>query len=307
MPISASDGPTKLPATGTACRDVAHDGDRDQVCAADAAVRRIEGDPARPRHIDLCPGVGRAGADSSEASRTGILEIPRDDPCPEPQAARSVGEEHRKVPARPPAATERLERRLRPLLLTVLVQDRVGDGRTEILQQGQCVRRGPAHDTAHPCGKSSVRVLILLDRQRSEIGPFVGGILEGVDDGGGGDIEDRPGCGVELDLCDALDHQHVMHRLEGRRGDSISPDVMRPGHLRWGRHHQLELDQPQVPAFARTQHQAVRAEGDRLAVAICRTVVDPETNHTQSFGAVRSRRAGRSGNVVAEEAGCGSG
>ena len=145
------------------------DRDRDQVCAADAAVRRIEGDPVCPRHIDLRPGMGRAGADSSEAGRTGVLEIPRDDPCPEPQAARSVGEEHRKVPARPPAAIERLEGRLRPLLLTVLVQDRIGDGRTEILQQGQRVGRRHAHDAAHPCGKSPVRVLILLDRQRSEI------------------------------------------------------------------------------------------------------------------------------------------
>ncbi len=39
--------------------DVARDGDRDQIEAANTAVRRIEGDPARTGHIDFRPGMGR--------------------------------------------------------------------------------------------------------------------------------------------------------------------------------------------------------------------------------------------------------
>jgi hypothetical protein len=56
---------------------------------------------------------------------------------------------------------------------------------------------------------------------------------------------------------------------------------MCPGHPPRWRHDHLEPDQAQVPAFARTQHQAVRAEGDSVAVAICRSVVDPEAGHRQ--------------------------
>ena len=39
--------------------DTAPDGDGDQIEAADTAVCRIEGDPARTWHIDFRPGMGR--------------------------------------------------------------------------------------------------------------------------------------------------------------------------------------------------------------------------------------------------------
>ena len=56
IPLKASLAPVKLPATSAACR-MSRDGDRDEIHTAHAAVRRSEGDPARARREDLCPGM----------------------------------------------------------------------------------------------------------------------------------------------------------------------------------------------------------------------------------------------------------
>jgi hypothetical protein len=59
---TSTDIPRKAPAIPADHRcclpDVTRDGDGDQVEAADTAVRRIEGNPARARHIDFRPGMG---------------------------------------------------------------------------------------------------------------------------------------------------------------------------------------------------------------------------------------------------------
>ena len=46
------------------------DADADQVAIADDAVGRVEFDPARARHVDLAPGVGRAAAEAGTADST---------------------------------------------------------------------------------------------------------------------------------------------------------------------------------------------------------------------------------------------
>jgi len=50
-------------------------------------------------------------------------------------------------------------------------------------------------------------VRVLLDRQGAEIDSFIVGILERVEDGRGGDVEDRPGIGIELEFRGAIDHE----------------------------------------------------------------------------------------------------
>jgi hypothetical protein len=78
--------------------DVAYDGDRDQIEAADAAIGRIESDPACARDENLCPCVGRFGIARSYALPIGIVEITGDDARTEAEAARRVCEEHREIP-----------------------------------------------------------------------------------------------------------------------------------------------------------------------------------------------------------------
>ena len=76
--------------------DLPHDSDRDQVGAADAAIGRVEGDPARARYEDFGPRVGRAGTE--RPSRRG-MEVPRHDPSAEAETACRLGEEHGEVAA----------------------------------------------------------------------------------------------------------------------------------------------------------------------------------------------------------------
>ncbi len=71
--------------------DIACDRDGDQVEAADAAVGRIEGDPAGARHIDLRPGMGRPRACRTRAVLVRIVEIAGDDPRPETETASRFG------------------------------------------------------------------------------------------------------------------------------------------------------------------------------------------------------------------------
>ena len=61
--------------------DVARNRDGDQIEAADAVVRRIEGDPARTRHIDFRPGMGRPRTPSPYSVLIRIIEITGYDPA----------------------------------------------------------------------------------------------------------------------------------------------------------------------------------------------------------------------------------
>src|SRR5271165_6313007 len=69
---------------------VARDGDRDQVEAAHAAVRRVEGDPARTRHINLGPGMGRSPARDGREALALASQIARHDPRAEAEATRRL-------------------------------------------------------------------------------------------------------------------------------------------------------------------------------------------------------------------------
>src|ERR1700730_5181059 len=75
--------------TSTSLSDVARDGDGDQIEAADTAVRWIEGDPARARHIDFRPGMSRPRIFGPHNVLIRIVKIAGDDPCPETDTART--------------------------------------------------------------------------------------------------------------------------------------------------------------------------------------------------------------------------
>ena len=55
----------------------------------------------------------------------------------------------------------------------------------------------------------SRRVRALLFRQSTEVGPFIVGVPERVDNCGGGDTEDRPGGCIELEFRDTVDYQII--------------------------------------------------------------------------------------------------
>ena len=84
--------------------------------------------------------MGRLGADHA-GHRS--VQVTRDDPGPEAETARGLGEEHREVAARAPATVERGERRLRALFVPALIENRVGDTGAEVLEQRQRVGGGP--------------------------------------------------------------------------------------------------------------------------------------------------------------------
>ena len=118
--------------------------------------------------------------------------------------------------------------------------------------------------------------MVLLDRQCAEINPLIVGISEGVENGGGGDVEDGPGGGVVLEFRDAVDHEIVGQGLKTGRRDRIAEDIMRPGHHRVGRHRHIARNQAKIAALTRAEHQTVRPEAHRLTVAISCLVMDLE-------------------------------
>jgi hypothetical protein len=90
--------------------DVSSHRDGNEIDTAHAAVRWIEGDPARTRHIYLCSGMGSACAVGSDHALSRIVEIPRHDPRSESERPHSLDEEDGKVAAGPPSALQSLHR-----------------------------------------------------------------------------------------------------------------------------------------------------------------------------------------------------
>src|ERR1700733_3395251 len=102
--------------------------------AADAAISRIESDPACARDKNLCPSVGRSCITRSEALLIGIVEIARDDTRAEPKAAHRVRKEHREIPTRSPSAIQSLGWRLSTLVVPALIADPARDAGTQVFQ-----------------------------------------------------------------------------------------------------------------------------------------------------------------------------
>src|SRR5205807_10478486 len=110
----------------------------------------IKGDPAGAWQIDFRPGMGRARACRTRAVLVLIVEIAGDDPRPEAETAGRFGKQDRKIPACPPAAVERLGRRLGALNLTALIGDQLRDAEAQVLEQGKGIGRIAADEASRP-------------------------------------------------------------------------------------------------------------------------------------------------------------
>src|SRR5512134_2080564 len=129
--------------------DVASDGDGDQVEATNAAVGRIEGDPAGAGHVNLCPGMSRAGTGRSHDAAAWIEKITGDNSRAEPEAACRFRKENSEVPAGSPSTVQGPERRLRALIVTALIRYPSRDPSAKVLQQRKRVGRVAAYDYRH--------------------------------------------------------------------------------------------------------------------------------------------------------------
>lgn len=72
--------------------DIARDRDRDQIEAAEAAISRVECDPAGSRYEDLRPRMGRSCTARSDAPLFRIVKIAGDESGSEPEHACCFGE-----------------------------------------------------------------------------------------------------------------------------------------------------------------------------------------------------------------------
>src|SRR5271163_4404146 len=110
----------------------------------------IEADPTRARHEDLGPGVGRTRVGGSKQSLIGIEEMAGYDSDAEAERTGRLGEENREITARSPAPFQRLNGRLRSLVVSGLVADRLRYASVEVLEQRERVRPRAADETARP-------------------------------------------------------------------------------------------------------------------------------------------------------------
>src|SRR6202011_2213101 len=125
----------------------------------------------------------------------------------------------------------------------------------QVFEQGKRVSRIAADERPRPASQLSGRVWVLLVRQCAEVCPLVVGISEWVVDGGGGDIKDGPGGGVEFEFGNAVDYEVVGHGLKDGHRDGIAEDIMRPGHDRWGCRRHIARNQAKIAALPWAKHQ----------------------------------------------------
>jgi len=94
--------------------------------------------------------MGRARGGRTREVLVRIVQIAGDDPCPETETASRFGKQDREIPACPPAALERLGRRLGALNLTALIGDQLRDAKAQILEQRKGIGRIAADEASRP-------------------------------------------------------------------------------------------------------------------------------------------------------------
>jgi hypothetical protein len=90
--------------------DIAGNRNRNQIEAADAAVGRIERDPAGAGDVDFRPGMGRSGPFRTQPVALGVEKVPRNHARAETQAANRLDEQRREIPAGAGSQIEGLQR-----------------------------------------------------------------------------------------------------------------------------------------------------------------------------------------------------
>ena len=138
------------------------------------------------------------------------------------------------------------------------------------------------HKGARPIPQPSLRVGVLWDRQGAEVGPLIVSVAERKENGFGGDVEDWPSRGIELEFRDAVDRESVGRILKsGGRSNGVAKNILRPSHICSGSHRDMTGNQPKISAFARPKHQAVRPEANWTTIAIHCSVMNAEPDQNQ--------------------------
>ena len=142
----------------------------------------------------------------------------------------------------------------------LLIIDPCRNAGAEVFEEGKSIRPIAADEGPGPISQPSGRVRVLLDRQGAEISPFIIGVLERKENGGGGDVEDWPSDGPEFEFRDSVDREIVGHGLEVGDRNGVAEDILRPGHQRGGSHGHLARNQAKIATLTWAKHQTMRTE-----------------------------------------------
>lgn len=176
---------------------------------------------------------------------------------------------------------ERLVGRLGALDFTALILDALRDSGIQVLEQGKGIARTAADETSCPVLQSLGWIRVLRDRQCSEVGPFVGGIMERVGDRRSGDGKNRPISRVERDIHHVIDNEHIGHGRERGHSDCITEDVMCPFRHPHRRYRRVLRCEAKVATFAWTKHQAVWRKTHQPAETIGSFVLNSKRNQQE--------------------------
>src|SRR5580704_8612410 len=256
------------------------DRDADEFFIADAASRRIEVDPARTGNVDLDPGMGvTAGGTIVVVIIIGQMQIPGHEASGNAAGAKRRYHQHGEVTTTAAAEIERADGRLDTLLVPRDVLEGPLDGPRHVAEQ--LVRVGRAVFAEE---RSAPAIDRRMRRQRLDEKFETGSIVRRVGKRiGAGTIRYIGGAKagrsmVETNSADKAQLAGPAVKMSGRH--VIAEAVPRPGQLlRAGRDFELCLNHLLIVVVAWTQHHPVRAECDRLMIAIGRDVPDAENRH----------------------------
>ena len=133
----------------------------------------------------------------------------------------------------------------------------------------------------------ALRIGIMPVEQAAKVAAVVARIDEGIDLRLRRDREYGSGQPEMLEMQRRDDQQlgRALRELDLRH--RVAEHIVHPAHIARRRQRQLRLDQPQVVAVARAQHQPVRPERDRRRIAVARLVANGQIFHAADPPAVQ--------------------
>jgi hypothetical protein len=156
-----------------------------------------------------------------------------------------------------PSPAPRLRRGLGPLVIPSLVAYPAGNAGAEVLEQRERICPIASDEISRPLPQTPVRVRVLLNGRRAQIGPIVVRISEGIYDRGSRYVEHGPRRSVQLEFRASVYRQDVRHGGKGDGRNVIPEDVLGPSQDAGGRHLDLARDQSEIAAFAGPKHEAM--------------------------------------------------
>ncbi len=205
-----------------------------------------------------------------------VIEVAADEPRRDPQRPARLHHQQRKVPARPAACGQGLQRRVRALRISGIVGEACVYGTGHRHQHVHRARRAMrVQEAARPTLHHAAGIGMLPLQQAREVRRLVGRVAERV--GLGGRVERQVAGGVVVvEVQRGHDAYHPRQRpVPIQVADRVAEHVMRPPRPgRRRRDGQRRASQPQVVRVARTKHQPVRRRAHRLMVGVLGRVRD---------------------------------